>query len=405
MSTLPPARWHEIPPTAGLPLHLRDLIPRRADLAERITAQLGTPRLQLECSGTAALLLALRVLKARARERTVVVLPAYTCPLVAMAVHAAGLSMRLCDLRPGHYDMDPHALARACREDTLAVVPTHLAGRVADVDAALAAARTAGAYVIEDAAQALGARDRGASVGLRGDLGFFSLAAGKGLSIYEGGLLVSRDPDLREELQYAHENVPEKPGWELRRCVGLLGLALLYRPRGLSVAYGMPLRAALKRGDAEAAVGDRFPLSLPFHRVGVWRSAVGAHASRRLPGFLASLATQARARLPRLRGIDGIEVFEDAAGAQGTWPFFLVRLRDPRHRDAVLARLWRAGVGVSQLFVHALPDYAYLADRVPQAPMPRARAFAQSTLTVSNSPWLDDATFEQIAQTIERTAR
>src|SRR6185437_100016 len=50
-------------------------------------------------------------------------------PLVAIAVHQAGLELQLCDLRPGHYDMDPQALRTTCDERTLAILPTHLAGR------------------------------------------------------------------------------------------------------------------------------------------------------------------------------------------------------------------------------------------------------------------------------------
>lgn len=397
-----PRAHHEVPPTAGLPLRPGDLLPGPSDLAGRIAAELGTPPLQLECSGTASLLLALRVLRQRQPQRTVVVVPAYTCPLVALAVHAAGLTLRLCDLRPGHYDMDPQALAEACREDTVAVLPTHLAGRVADVDTAISAARAVGAYVIEDAAQALGARDRGISVGLRGDLGFFSLAAGKGLSIYEGGLLLARDPALREALGRAHAGVPHRLGWELRRSLELLGLAALYRPRGLGLAYGRPLRAALRRGDPVAAVGDVFAPAIPFHRVGAWRRAVGARAAERLPAFLATLAAQARARVPRLQRIAGIKVCTDPADAQGTWPFLLLRLPDERTRDAALTELWQAGLGVSRLFIHALPDYTYLADRVPRQDVPHARDFAARTLTISNSPWLDEPGFQRICASLER---
>lgn len=390
--------FHEIPPTAGLPLRAADLLPRRGALPETLAAQLGTPPLLLTCSGTAALLVALRTLSERAPHRRVVVVPAYTCPLVAIAVRSLGLHLRLCDTRPGHFDMDPVALARVCRADTLAVIPTHLAGLVADVDMARAIARQAGAWVIEDAAQAMGAHDRGWSVGLRGDIGFFSLAAGKGLSIYEGGLLTARDPSLREALQHTHDTLaPRGDGWELRRCVELLGLAVLYRPGGLALVYGQPLRRKLRQGDPVAAVGDRFAAAIPLHRVGRWRQSVGTHAAARWPAFLAARRALASRRVVRLQGIEGLEVIGPGADTEGSWPFLLLRLPDEACRDAALARLWTAGVGVSRLFVHALPDYAYLADRVPQDPVPNARDFAQRTLTLSNSPWLDDATFEEVA--------
>ncbi len=393
----------EIPPTAGLPLRLGDFLPGRAQLTERIAAQLDSPPLQLECSGTAALLLALRVLRERQPQRSTVVVPAYTCPLVAIAVRSLGLQLRLCDLRAGHFDMDPAMLAEACREDTLAVIPTHLAGRVADVDTAVAIAAQTGTFVIEDAAQALGARDRGRSVGLRGDLGFFSLAAGKGLSIYEGGLLLARDDRLRRCLQQAHEEwVPHRLDWELRRCTELLGLAALYRPGALPLAYGRPLRAALRRGNPVAAVGDDFGPDIPFHRVSRWRQSVGAHAAARLPVFRQALFAQAVRRVAQLREIDGVKVFDDPPQAQGAWPFLLLQLPDEGRRDAALAALWTAGLGVSRLFIHALPDYLYLADRVPRQPMPHARDFAARTLTISNSLWLREQEFERICRALRR---
>ena len=397
-----PRRAQELPPTAGLPLRWRDLLPGAPMLARDLAAQLGTPPLQLECSGTASLLIALTTLRELQPGRRRVVVPAYTCPLVAIAVHQAGLELQLCDLRAGHYDMDPRALRAACDERTLAIVPTHLGGRVADVDDARDVARGVGAYVIEDAAQALGARHDGISVGLAGDIGFFSLAAGKGLSIYEGGLLLARDPDLRARLAATAERiVPHRLGWECRRSAELLGYAALYRPRGLGLAYGDPLRRALHRGDPVAAVGDDFALTIPLHRVGRWRQAVGARAAARLPGFLDQLTAQAVRRLPRLREIDGVQVMQDPSSSPGTWPFFLLLLPDPARRDAALNELWEAGLGVSRLFIHALPDYAYLAGIVPSQNVPHARDFAARSLTISNSLWMTDADFELICRTLE----
>ncbi len=398
-----PRRSHELPPTAGLPLRLSDLRPGAPTLAADIAAQLGTPPLQLECSGTACLLMALVTLSELQPARRRVVVPAFTCPLVAIAVQQAGLELQLCDLKPGHYDMDPAALRAACDERTLAIIPTHLAGRVADVDDAVAVARSVGAYVIEDAAQALGARrSDGTSVGLLGDIGFFSLAAGKGLSIYEGGLLLARDPLLRERLaRTAARRVPRSLGWEWKRSLQLLGYATLYRPGGLGLAYGNPLRRALRRGDPVAAVGDDFPLTIPLHRVGRWRRSVGAHAAARLPAFLDQLTAQAARRLPRLRRIEGIQVMDDPSSARGTWPFFLLLLPDRVRRDAAMAQLWSSGHGVSRLFIHALPDYAYLAGAVPPQSVPRARDFAARSLSISNSPWMGDADFEAICAVLE----
>ncbi len=396
----------EIPPTAGLPLRARDLMPGPPRLADMASRQFALPDASLHCSGSAAFYVALRTLAAREPKRRSVVIPAFTCPLVPIAIRQAGLEPRLCDLDAGHFDFDPERLGDACDDDTLAVVPTHLGGRVADVPLARAFAERVGAFVVEDAAQALGALRDGRSVGMLGDIGFFSLAAGKGLSIYEGGLLVTRDPSLGAGLaETTRALIRHKPAWEYRRIVELLGYAAMYRPRGLGVAYGMSLRRALRRGDPVAAVGDDFPSTIPLHHVGRWRDAVGTRALERLPAFLQATAGQARRRLPRLNGIDGVRVFADAVGDTGTWPYLLVSMPDSASRDAALARLWHTGVGVSRLFIHALPDYAYLGDMRGGNDVPHARDFAARTLTISNSPWLDDETFEHICVVIEASIR
>lgn len=403
MKSTQPSLFFEVPPTAGLPPRCGDLLPLAGpSLAEQAGRFLGVDEVQIECSGTAALVVALTALKRRS-TRTSVIVPAYTCPLVAIAVAHCGLKLRLCDLAPAGIDMDPAALAALCDEDTLAIVPTHLAGRVADVDTALACARRVGAWVIEDAAQALGARRGDAMIGTQGDIGFFSLAVGKGLTTYEGGLLVARDAALRAELRRCSaEIVPFSLAWELKRSLQLFGYHLFYRPAGLPFVYGMPRRRALRAGDATGAVGDDFALSIPLHRLGAWRRNVGAHAFARLREFQQALAAQAQRRCVRLARIAGVDVLQDRGEAQGTWPFLMLRMPSRAARDAALGELWSSNLGVSRLFIHALPDYDYLAAIVPEADVPQARAFAACTLTISNSLWLDDDIFERVCRVLER---
>ncbi|MBB3225787.1 dTDP-4-amino-4,6-dideoxygalactose transaminase [Luteibacter sp. Sphag1AF] len=393
----------ELPPTAGLPLALADLRARpRQRLTDAAAAFINVPATQLECSGTASLIVALLALKELAPDRHEVVIPAYTCPLVPMAVQRAGLTSRLCDMATGRLDMDAQKLQSACSASTLAIIPTHLGGRVADVATAQAIARAEGAFVIEDAAQAFGARVNGQSVGTIGDIGFFSLAAGKGLSIYEGGLLVSRDDALRSQLVRASEaHVPRNRLWEMRRSMELAGYAALYGPRGLRWAYGDPLRRALRRGNLVAAASEDFGPTIPLHRVGAWRERVGASAITRLPAFVEHTTQQALRRLPRLQAIEGVHVYADHEGEQGTWPYFLVRLPDEATRDEALSRLWHAGLGVGRLFIHALPDYSYLDPMEGSDDVSVARHIAACTLTISNSPWIDDGTFEHVCAVIE----
>ena len=371
----------------------------RADghsLEATIAGILDIPSVQIECSGTAALVIALTTLKQMSGRRSVVI-PAYTCPLVALAVMHCGLRPVVCDLQRNHFDLCPEALERACNDDTLAIIPTHLGGRVADLIMVSGVARRNGAWVIEDAAQSLGATYQGRPVATLGDIGFCSLAVGKGLTLYEGGVLVTRDERLRQALRETSvKTVPYRASWEALRLAQLFAYGMLYRPAALRLAYGVPLRRALKRNRLIDAVGDDYPSGIPIHRVGTVRRMIGGNASVRLASFLAMLSEQATARKKVIERISGLTVMSDPEGSDGTWPFFMVLMPAARARDAALARLWTAGLGVSRLFIHALPDYPRLSGKFGTAEVPNARDFAARMLTISNSPWLLDRHFATI---------
>ena len=392
----------ETPPTAGLPLSLAELFGSRGGFVRAAQDYVGAPYAGLACSGTASLVFILAALHRLSGRRTVIV-PAYTCPLAALAVAHCGLELRLCDLAADSLDFDMDALASLCDEDTLVIVPTHLAGRVVRVAPVLSLARECGAFVIEDAAQSFGARRGGQSVGLEGDVGFFSFAVGKGLSLFEGGLWVTRDSALASAIERAQNELAARDTWqEFRRCLELAAYALFYRPTFLPWVYGMPLRRALKKGDLPGAVGDVFSSEIPLHRVGDWRQGVGRRSLVRLRAFHDQTRTQAQRRLAALDRLPGVQVFRDAENEVGVWPCLMLRLPDQERRDRALDALWGSGLGVTRLFIHALPDYDYLRACVPRDACPNARDLAARSLTVTNSPWLDDAGFARITSVLER---
>src|SRR5260370_1637118 len=103
-----PERWREVPPTAGLPLRWRDFLPRaNVDSLDTTLAELlGVPTAQIECSGTAALIIALTTLKQMSGRRSVII-PAYTFPLVASPVIPSGLLPALFILHPATFNLYP----------------------------------------------------------------------------------------------------------------------------------------------------------------------------------------------------------------------------------------------------------------------------------------------------------
>lgn len=403
---MPSQRWLELPPTAGLPVQAGDFLPGPADLTTRAADFLGVSRVGLACSGTACLVTILHALRTLQPARDTVIIPAYSCPLVVLAIAHCGLRPELCDLQADGFDFDHAMLACLCNERTLAIVPTHLGGRVADVATTAHIARGHGAYTIEDAAQAFGARFDNSSVGLVGDAGFFSLAVGKGLTLYEGGLWICRDSALQEAIEQAARKIL-RPSlqMELQRCVELAGYAAAYRPSLLRLVYGNGLRRELARGNLAEAVGDVFDEDIPLHTVSRWRQRIGSHALKRLPAFIGQTRRQAAERIAQLEAIPGIRIIGDAVpGGEGVWPVLMLRLRDEASRDRVLAELWGSGLGVSRMFIHALHDYDYLRPWLPAGACPNARSFAAQTLTITNSPWLGDADFGSICTTLQRYA-
>jgi len=398
---------HEVPPTAGLPLKWSDLVGIRseADLGRALATFLGVESVGVTCSGTASLIVALETLKRRSVRRTVV-MPAYTCPLVPLAVAHVGLNVKVCDLSPNRFDFDPDELTAACDGDTLAVVPTHLGGIVANVEPVLKIAKRAGAFVIEDAAQALGATWRGHAAGTLGDIGIYSLSRGKGLTVYEGGAWIARDQELRAATcQTADRLLRSRSGIEFLRFLQVIGYRLFYNPVGLHLVYGVPLRRALARRDLIRAVGDEFRKDIPLHRMSRWRQRIGAGALSRLPTAIAANACRGRARASELREIPQISVVDEPPDTTGTWPFLTVLTDRPETRDRIMERLWSNGFGVTRLFIHDLTRYKYLERIVPAAEVRNARSFAERSFSVSNSEYLSDKTFRVIRDAIAREVR
>ena len=133
-----------------------------------------------------------------------VIVPANTFVATVEAVCAVGARPRFVDVDPDTLLIDVDAVAAATGPDTAAVIPVHLFGQMADLDALASVAQRYGLAVIEDASQAHGARLRGKRVGSIGVAAAFSFYPGKNLgALGDGGAVVTQDPELA--------------GW-IRRC-------------------------------------------------------------------------------------------------------------------------------------------------------------------------------------------
>jgi len=131
-----------------------------------------------------------------------VITAANTFIATVLAILAVGARPVLVDADPERYTIDPAALPPAITSRTRAIVPVHLFGQPVDVDAVLAVARRHNLLVVEDAAQAHGARSNGQRVGGFGDAAAFSFYPSKNLGAYgDGGMIVTDDDRTAEKLR------------------------------------------------------------------------------------------------------------------------------------------------------------------------------------------------------------
>jgi dTDP-4-amino-4,6-dideoxygalactose transaminase len=216
-------------------------------------------------NGTVAIELALRA--CGARPGTEVVTVAHTFVATVEAIEATGATPVLVDIDPVSRTMDPSALRAALRPDTIAVVPVHLYGRPADMDAIRALCASHGVAVVEDGAQAHGALLGERRVGALGDAGCFSFYPTKNLgAMGDGGAVVTADAEsaaLVRSLRH-HGSAPgdanrhDRPG-RTERLDNLQAAMLRLRLRALDDDNAE--RRALADG-YRAALAE-LPLTLP----------------------------------------------------------------------------------------------------------------------------------------------
>ena len=153
-------------------------------------------------SGLDALTLALRGLGVTCGDE--VMIPANTFIATALSVLELGATPVLVEYEPATYNIDPARIERAITEKTKAIVPVHMYGHPADMDPIVSIARAHGLLVVEDAAQAHGARYHGRRCGSLADAAAFSFYPGKNLGAYgDGGAVVTSDENLAAWLRKA----------------------------------------------------------------------------------------------------------------------------------------------------------------------------------------------------------
>lgn len=190
--------------------------PEVSQLEQQMCERFGASHAVAVSSGTDALLCSMMALEIGAGDE--VIIPSFTFFATAGAVHRLGAAPVFVDIDPQTFTMDPQAVEAAVTDKTRAIIAVQLFGQCADMDAINAIAQKHGITVIEDAAQAIGAKYKDRFAGTLGTFACFSFYPTKNLGGFgEGGMIFGNDEKLAtlarqlrnhgESQRYVHEHV------------------------------------------------------------------------------------------------------------------------------------------------------------------------------------------------------
>lgn len=439
-----------LPPTAT-PLKLTDLKhglnppPQAQSQFQAALAQyLGVPACYLASSGRTALYLLLHSLSEQADHpgRREILLPAYTCPVLAKVALDLNLYPRLVDIAPSTLTFDPDQLAASIGEQTLAVICVHPFGIPQPIEEVITLADSVGAVVIEDAAQSMGARLAGRPAGSRGDFGLFSLGPGKPLSTGGGGILSINNTDYLPRLAEAWQRLSPPSalqskwlflrlalfglafhpfGWWLATRIGLHRLGdheagWGYTLRGLTPAQaniGLTLLAGLdavnrrRRENACRLIAHLQDLDF----VQFPHPPTEAEDLRRCPpGYTSEAKIPPSGELEGGRRSDRVEDPTSEAkvlpsGGLGggrrsdrAKPIYLrlpLLVESEERREYLFRHLWRAGIGVGRMYRRTLAEYF---PQLAPATYPGADYVARHLLTLPTHHYLTQGDIKRITQ-------
>ncbi|MBM3245350.1 MAG: DegT/DnrJ/EryC1/StrS aminotransferase family protein [Candidatus Omnitrophica bacterium] len=397
--------FRQIPPTAGLPIYLKDIFLPAGDnltLEEGLRGYLNAGDIWVAYSGTAALYIILESLKEVSGKRTVII-PSFVCPLVPLAIHRAGLKIEICDINGFDFNFNQDELERivSFNRDILAIIPVYLGGLPLDYEKIENIASANNIFIIEDCAQSLGAEYKGKKLGTLGDFGFFSFCRGKGLTIYEGGAISCNNKEYGPVIDKKIKALVKNDFLsETIKIIELFGYWLFYRPHLFWFVFGLPQAFWNLLGKKDRANIEYFDINFPIHRVSRFRKKAGRAGFFRVDKEIAKQREKASFYIEKLDGMPGIRVVKEKGPARSNYPFVTLIFDDAEKRKKVIARLRDSGLGVSEIYGLPVTGYDYLQKIIPLKDCPGAKFICEREVTLSTSNFIKICEMEEVVKNI-----
>jgi dTDP-4-amino-4,6-dideoxygalactose transaminase len=337
--------------------------PRTEAFEAAIAEWTGAPHAVAVSSGTAALHLSCLALGLGPGDEAIV--PAFTVMASAGAVRYCGATPVLADVvSPEQPNLDVADVERRITDRTRAVVAVHMWGYPADVPALRELCDAHGLALIEDAAQAIGARvDGAAQAGTAGTLGCLSFFSKKQLSVGEGGMVLTADDELASKVRLLRSHAMTSGTWD--------------RHHGREQSYDV------------VGFGFNYRLDEP-------RAAFGLARLGRLDAEIEARRAAVRGYRERLADVPGVTLtWDDAAVEAGSHFAFAVLFEDGAARAGARERLAEQGIQTTRYPVlHALSEYAGYAQL---GSLPAAEAVADRHLALPLSAFTTEAQLDAVA--------
>lgn len=286
-----------------------------------------------------------------------VLVPAVSWIATSEAVSNVGGTPVFVDIEPETYTLDPAAAAAKVTPRTKAIIPVHLYGQMADMDAITSLAAKHGLFVLEDCAQAHGAKYKGRMAGRIGHAGSFSFFPGKNLGAYgDAGGMITDDDSLAERARMIAQHGQSK------------------------AKHDHKIEGRNSRLDGiQAAI-----LTAKLPHLEAWTEARRAHAAR-YRALLAGLELPLQAERPECRHV---------------YHLFVVQVAD---REAVAKQLAAAGVSTAMQYPRALPLLtAYQQHGHTPAEFPNAVRLTEHCLSLPMCPELNEDKLQFVVSTLRR---
>lgn len=299
--------------------------------------------------------------KALGLENAEIVMPAYTCSVVAHAVTLSGNRPRFVDISLDDYNMDLDLLEAAITAETRAIIATHTFGYPQDLDRLEAIVRHAEAryghkvWLMQDCCHAFGATWQGRLIGTSGDVAVYALNISKLMTSIFGGMLTFQDRELAERVRAWRDRNFRPAGFfkAIRRRLYLLAVYAAFNEKVYGLTWWLQERTPLLNRLSKAYHLDdtiHFPPDFQEKMLDV-EAAVGLVQLKRYPGIVARRRENAAWYDRNLERHAGMVFPPLVPGA--TYSHYVVRVPD---RAEVLHAWAERGIQLGELIQYSIPD-------------------------------------------------